>query len=94
MTGKLWCFLVRGVGIVCFHYNSLYSQIQCVYITTHGGFDHAVSIPVHIHLVALCGHNTTAIQLVLFTVFGVIIEHYKTKPLDRNILILLIHTSI
>ena len=62
-----------------FQHNNPCNQLGCMYITARVGFDLAVGLPTHIYLVALHSHNTTTIQIALFTAFGGAIEHSKTS---------------
>ena len=69
----------RGAGAILFHYSSPCSQLGFVYIDARVGFDLAVSLPTHIHFIALQSHNVTTIQIAPFSKCGGAIEHYKTN---------------
>ena len=57
----------------------------CMYIITGVGLDVAVSLPTHIHLVALHSHNATTIQIALFTTLVVQLNTTKqTTPTNKK----------
>ena len=79
MRSTLRYYFGGAVGTIFLHYSSSSSRLRRVCITAHIGFDLAVGLALHLHLVTLYNHNTTTIQGALSTALGGAIEHYKTR---------------